>query len=613
LIAPLSAAQGAQELRVAPSGAVTTAASAPNAPQEIPAGRSVLSLGAVAQAWFDEAQLPRARAIAGRRAALEVGLHEAGGPARALVAPALRGGGLAEAQLAVKLAADLPLVHMALASVYWRDGEYGAALEATAEAVAAVPANLEATLWLADTLLVLLTGVLLWGSLAFIALVGLRFFGAAAHDLGDAISASMPGFARVALLASGVLAPWALGEGPLGSVLVLFAVGFLYGATRHRSVLALAASLSILAMVPVARTAGRVLEMSTADPVASAVLAVRQGVQDPGDIALLERAAGRDALAAHALAAHARQRGQNQEAFERYRALADVLPTDPVVANNLASLYFRAGDLEEAVAGYERAARSVDSPVVAFNLSQAFARGFQIESVEAALRHAQRIGGPLVHELSQHNDPEFVADLPIPLATLRSRMFAASDGHAFGRSLRAPIAPGWLGVDWPLPAAAFAIVGLLASLWRQRFEPSAACRRCGVRVCARCDAADERDGLCDGCDHLFRHPEQTDSTLRAARLEQLGRRELRRRRSLHAASLVLPGFGGLATERPEGSLLALLSFGWVAAGLWLCAGVVPDPLVMGAAGPLLIGATVAVAAMLYAGGVLRSIRRLRSR
>ena len=101
--------------------------------------------------------------------------------------------------------------------------------------------------------------------------------------------------------------------------------------------------------------------------------------------------------------------------------------------------------------------------------------------------------------------------------------------------------------------------------------------------------------------------------LRAARLEQLGLRDLRRRRSLHAASLALPGFGGLATDRPDGSLFALLSFGWVAAGLWLHAGVVPDPLVMGAAGPLRIGATVAVAATLYSWLVVRSVRRLRGR
>lgn len=611
LVAP-AGSRATAEPTGSPLGTAALSESDSPAQNAVPAGPVRQSLSPVQQAWFDEGRLPRSRAFAARKAALEVGLHEASGPARALIAPALRGGQLAEALLAVKLAPNLPLARVSLAAVYWRDGDRLAALRALGSAAAAVPRNLEATLWLADTLLVLLVGVLLIGSLSFIALVALRFVVSAAHDLGDLVSASMPGFARGALLASIVLAPFALGEGLLGAVIVLFGIGFLYGETRHRTMLALGAVLLLLALVPLSRTAGRVLAMPTADPVATAAFAVRQGVQDPGDVALLARVESVDLLAAQALAAHARQRGQVDEAFERYQRLVERRPGDPVATNNLANLHFRSGDLEEAVALYEAASRSLDSPIVSFNLSQALARRFEMEPFEAALRHAQQLGGPIVAELSQQNDPGFVADLPISLAPIRARMFDAAEGSAFALALRAPLAPGRLGVDWQLPACLLTLVSLVGLLVGRRFETSGSCSRCGVRVCGRCDPDAPGNGTCNGCDRLFRHPEQTDAGLRAVRLEELSRRAARLRRASRAASAALPGFGGMVTGRPDHSLVAILCFGWMVAGLFALSGVVPDPLVMGAIGPLLVGSTVMVAGLGYLWLVLASIRNMRS-
>jgi len=566
----------------------------------------------VERAWFTGGAARGARAAAARRAALELGIHDAGGPARALIAPSSEGGDLGEALLALRLAPDLPIAHLALASVHWRDGARVEALNSVAAALAAVPRNLEASLWLASTLLVLVAGVLVLASLAFIAMAGVAALPRAAHDLGDRVSSVMPGFARAALLASLLLAPVALGEGLLGLALGMFAVGVVYGTSSHRVALGLAAMLLVLGMFPIARAAGRALEMLDADPVAESVLAVRQGIEGPDDISLLRAVESGDLLAAHALAVRARRDGRIDEAVSRYEALRGQQPGDPVIATNLANLYFRGGRVDEAVALYQSASRSLDSPILLFNLSQAHARSFEMELFENAMRRAQQLGPDRVVELSQQADPHFVADLPIPIQAIRLRMFEASHGAGFALALRAPLAPGRLGADWSLLSGVLATLFAVCMLLGARFEHSGACTRCGVRVCIRCDETVWDSDTCDNCHRLFNQPESTDASLRTARVGLLRKREARIEHAARIGTLVLPGVGGLLARRPDLSFLAILLFVWSGAALVWRGGIVPDPLVLGAAGPLLLMSTAILALLGYAALVRTSLSIRRS-
>ena len=594
-------------------GLLPAALAAEPAPLSIPEGNA----GSIHAADAPRALQAPPRALGGgatavRKAALETGRWDAGGPARALIAPARQQGELAEALLAVRLAPDLPLAHVALASVHWQDAERGKALRSLLDALLAVPRNLEATLWLASSLLVLLSVVLVLGSSAFIAMCGASGFARAAHDLGDLVSVRMPAFARAALLASVVLLPVALGEGWLGLVIGLFAIGLLYGSTRQRMALVLASVLLGLGSFPIAQVAGRALSMLSADPVAESAFAVRQGIQSDADIELL-RVSGSagDLFAIHALAAHASQQGEFEEALERYQALADQLPRDPVIATNLANLHFRRGDFDRAVAYYQIASTSLESPVLWFNLSQAYARSFRMAQFETAISRAQELDSEIVGELSLLSDSGFVADLPLPIGAIRSRMLAASRGGGFARTLRAPFAPGWLGRDWRLSSTL--LLSLLAgsAVLARRFEPASACSRCGTRVCARCDGTVWDHQTCDNCHRLFHHPKTTDPALRAARLEQLRRRAARVERAARLGSFAVPGLGGVLADRPDLGFLAVLCFGWAVASVVLRSGVVPDPLVLGAAGPLVLVSSAIVAAFAYAGLVAASavIRR----
>jgi hypothetical protein len=567
----------------------------------------------VEQAWFAGGAGLGARATEARRVALARGLEDAEGPARALIAPAREDGELAEALLAVKLAPDLPLAHVALAAVRWQDGEFAAALRSLLAAVAAVPRNLEATLWLASSLLVLFAAVLAVGSLLFIAIVGASVFPRAAHDLGDMVSSRMPGFARAALMGSLVALPVALGEGVLGLAIALLVLGAMYGGARHRSALALASAMLVLGMFPLAQFAGRALSMLSADPVAESALAVRQGIQSRDDIALLRAFEDGDRLAAQALAVDASQRGDIADALARYEALAAQAPQDPVIATNLANLHFRSGAVDEAVALYQTAAKSLDSSTLWFNLSQAYARSFRMEPFETALSRAQQLGDDTVAELSQHGDPNFVADLPLPIEKIRGRMLAASQGAGFGLALRAPIAPGRLGADWRLLGGVLAGLLLGAVALSAGFDQAGSCSRCGVRVCGRCDGSVWDSHTCDNCHRLYHYPESTDPALRAARLEQLRAREARIERAAQLGSFAVPGLGGMLADRPDLGFLAILFFGWAVGAVALRSGVVPDPLVLGLTGPLVLMSMAIFAGLGYVLLVFASVAIRRSR
>lgn len=607
----LAAALLAAALGVA-DPAAGTAAGAPPAPgAEGPAGSQVSAEPAekapavrsrVEEAWLAGGPHLARRANEARRRALEVGDANVEAAARALLRAeaADPSAGLSRALLAVRLAPDLPKARVALARAHWRDGDPRSALVEAGRGLLALGRHVEASTWLAASVLAMVVLVVVGASLAFVTGVFLSFFSHAAHDLSDLVSRRAPSFAGGALLGSLLMVPLLLGEGVLGLTLVALAVGFAYGRPQHRRPLALAAVLLVLGMYPMVRIAGTALDALDADPVAAAALTVVRGIASPPEIERLEAVADEDALAAHALAAQARRLGRDDEALARYRALHERLPGDAVVSANLAGLLFRRGETEAALSLYEQAAARRPSATLLFDLSQAYARSFRMEDVERALARAQRRDSDRVAELSRMEDPLFVADLPFPVSSLRWRLVESASGEAFARALSRPLAPGWLGGAWWHSALGLALAAL-AGLWvGGRYEHSGRCQRCGTRVCARCDGNVFRRDLCDGCHRLFHRPESTDPTLRMARLQALRAREDRGNRVALVACLAVPGAGGLLARRPDLAFLGLLFAGFAAAAVVWRDGVVPDPLAVGDAGSLafLLAASLALAGYL---------------
>ncbi len=256
--------------------------------------------------------------------------------------------------------------------------------------------------------------------------------------------------------------------------------------------------------------------------------------------------------------------------------------------NNAANVRLHLGHMEAALDLYRRALEIEQSPVVLYNLSQAYGQAFQVDDLTETLEQAQALDGDLVADLTrlQGTQPEgFVVDLPLSNAMVWQRFFDPRRGERFAAELRAPVAPGRLGRS-PV-AAGGALLAVIAGAWLlgSRLRASRWCARCGCRVCPRCHPEITGGELCAACNRLFYQPEQTDRALRLARIEALRDREARLDKLAWGVSIAVPAAAGVLSRRPLHSLLGALFFSIAVGALVWREGVVADPLVAGAAGP----------------------------
>ncbi|MGH0032006.1 MAG: hypothetical protein ACQGVC_19620 [Myxococcota bacterium] len=592
----------------AQEGALEVAALA--APQDAAPATAPPPLSAVEQAWRLPAESFEARLDHTRRAALEVGAWNLDPAARALIRGVREGTPLERASGAVALAPDLPASHLALARALWiHEEDPMAAVRAVVDGVGAIGHHPEASLWFAGSGFYIAAVAALGAGLLMVLLAALASASRAAHDLSHLLRARVPAFAGYALLATVALLPLLFGEGLLGILFVLLAVGMLYGGNGRRFALTLAAGAVYAGLFVLPWLAGATLAAFPDDPVARAAYTTAQGQASPVDLARLEHAADDDPLALRGLAIHARQTGNLGRADALYQRLLADAPNDVALINNAANVRLDLGHVDAALELYDRALDIAGSPVVLFNLSQAYGRSFQVDDLNRALAEAQRADGQLVAEftaLQRTKNQSFVVDYPLTARQMWQRVMADPRGGALAREFRRPIAPGRLGAA-PERAGGLLVL-LLGAAWLAalRFEPSGACSRCGRRQCARCGDAGSQD-LCQSCNRLFFEPEKTDRHLRAERIEALRERARRRGRLRTLGAVLVPGSAGLFANRPLRGLLGAFCFCLAAcAALWR-GGVVPDPWVAGAAAPVVFLGTAGIAAFLYVAIVATSL------
>jgi tetratricopeptide (TPR) repeat protein len=472
----------------------------------------------------------------------------------------------------------------------------------------------EASLWFGGSALYIVAAALVGAGLLVILIAGISSAPHAAHDLGHLVRVPVPLFAGFAGLGALLMVPLLLGEGPLGLTLALLCVGMLYGSNARRLALALAAAALFCGLYPVPRLAAVALSAFPADPVARAAYTTASGLASPVDLARLERAAETDALALRGLAIHARQMGNLGSADALYQRLLENDPTNLELINNAANVRLDLGHVRSALELYDRAAGLADSAVVLFNLSQAYGRAFQVDELNRVLEEAQRVDSELlVHftRLQRTRNENFLVDLPLSARLMWRRAAEAGGGDALAAEFRAGLAPGWLGASADHAAALLA--ALVGAVWllSLRFEPSDWCARCGTRKCSRCGHADGSDGLCNSCTRLFFQPEKTDRALRTERVEALRERARRMRRLATVGSVLIPGAAGFLVQRPLRGLLGAFCFTLAAAAVVWRGGVVPDPLVAGAAGPIAFLGVASIAGLLYLGLVAAGVASLR--
>jgi tetratricopeptide (TPR) repeat protein len=563
---------------------------------------------ALLRAWTDPAGSLDERVARTRRAALESGTWSFDPAARAVLSGVAGGDPLARAEAAVALAPHLPLAHMELASAHWLHAEDAmAALRAMPGLLRAIASHPEASLWFAGTGLFVLAIGLGAGTLLLLVLVSLRASPNAAHDLGHLVPGDPPGFARAALLGALLLVPIAAGEGVFGVSLVLLAIGVAYGTAWQRVVLAVAALALWGGLHPLARVSSAALEEFPNDTIARAAYSLSQGLATRADLMRLESVPD-DPLALRALAIDARRRGHLGRADALYQQILAQGKPDAAVLNNAANVRLALGHQESAVELYGRALDFGESPVVYFNLSQAYGRAFNVDALNRVLSDAQRVDGDLVAQLTalqRVRNESFVVDLPLDLSLLWQRVLAPGAGSALAKALRTPVTPGRVGGQEPAAGIALAAafgVGLGIGALRR----SSGCSRCGARMCARCET-DWAGSLCQSCDLLFNHPDRTDRALRLQRLEALRRRDRRVGRATALAAVCVPGAASLLANHPLRAFAAVVGLMVAAACFWWRAGLVPDPLIAGRATPTLFAAVGGLALLVYAASLLSAL------
>lgn len=605
-----SGSAGAVAWDPAGPSALDPAAPAPAAATgTVPAARrDVFALPAIERAWAGRAQGLEARVARVRATAEAIGIRSVDPIGRALLLDASLGPPLARAAAAVRIAPDLPAAHVALARARWEAGEGPvAAGVALLGALAALARHVESRMWVEAAVSLALYGALLGVGMLWIAARGLRALPDAAHDLGDRLAPSVPGFAGAGVVAALVLAPAALGEGALGALLAPFALAWLYAEPPERRTLLLAAAAVALALGPLADAVGRRQDALAADPVALAVAASESGIVDAIDAARIERAAAYDPLAQLALARASRRAG----ALDRAEALLEPLlardARDPVLLSEAALVALERGDAERAIELYRRALDLRPSAVLWFNLAQAHLRTIDMEGHEAALAAAQALDPATTRELtrrlSEGTGPgagSMVVELPLGVARVRARLLAAAD-PAVADALRRPIAPGALGRTPWLAGAAFALLAALASLVGRGFETSASCRECGGRLCRRCRTGEPASALCPACARArtgARHggPWEAHARNRSLRIAA--------RRAGAALARVVPGLLEREPARPLPALAALAAAALAVAFAVGRHGALVDPASAGAAGPL---ALLSAAALCACGHVALSL------
>jgi len=539
--------------------------------------------GAILRAWQQPTESLSERVQRVQHAGLVLGMRSLDGPARALLLDADLGSEALRASAAARLAPELPAARVALARVHFSHRQWGLALGELLAALRAVPASLDARLWLQAAGFQALFLAVLGAGLLFLVVVVVTGLPSLLRRLSG-LHDSLPGASRLALVAAVLLAPAALGEGLLGTALVLAALGLVQGSWLARTCVVVALVAILAAVHPLLDRAAQARVAVAADPVALAAFDAEHGLPDASARARILYAAEHDPLASRALALREKREGRLEEAGQRFRSLLD-RPGTPGLRNNAAGVLMARGELSEAITLYEAAAQAQATPTILFNLSQAYGRAIRLDEQDAVLEEAQALDASALHVLAEQvgsSSPGLVVDVPLPASALAARL---QDPVAAGRladSLRLSVAPGLSGRS-PLYSAISVLLAVALGLGLGAALP-------GARV---------EDDLYAGIARILQGG-ATDSSERMRRLAQLRARQARRQNVQSLIALVVPGAAGVIAGRPLLGVLAVTCFA-AGAALWnVRGGVVPDPVVLGALPMLLLPAVLLALALLYA-------------
>jgi tetratricopeptide (TPR) repeat protein len=480
----------------------------------------------------------------------------------------------ARARAAVRLAPDLPAVHLTHArALVARDrGRPGAALEALA---GAARAELRSPAARAS----LLAAAARWAGLGLLLAAGAfaaaqlaRHGRAVAHDLAARAPSALGPAEAAALIACLLALPPLFGLGALPSLaLGLAAVSGHQGRGERAAALALLVALGVTPLL--ARASSRPLARPGSLAAAIDEATSEAFAEDAEARLVAELEAGRGgAPVAMALGTRRRQRGDLAGAEEAYgRALA-ASPGLAAAENDRGAVRFLLGRREDAEASFRRAAAAGTLAEPWLNLATSVADGSRFDEARGHLERARSIDAALTAryaELDASVSPQRRILFAPRLAGGPSPGPEPEEARVIGDHLFARVGGRLPPLAMPALALGCALLGLgLAA--RQR-GLSAPCDRCG-RPAPRAAPA----GVCDPCRAVFVAAAAVDPALRRAQ-EASVRSFQRRRRLLDRLLAVAPGAGDVLLGRAAVGLATLLVSGVALAMVLIPSSPLPGP------------------------------------
>jgi tetratricopeptide (TPR) repeat protein len=383
--------------------------------------------------------------------------------------------------------------------------------------------------------------------------------------------------------------------------------------SRAEKILSVVALVLLAALSPLAGFSG-LWARTQVNPVFRAAMSSLYGSFDPADARVLEIAVAQspeDLDLKRILAIQYKNLGDYDRAQSTYRAILAARRDDLDARINLGNIYFAIGDYDGAELEYRAALETHPRSALAFyNKSLAHAEKFQFREREEARASADRLDRTLRGSVAWLEIPAAtlgseasrrVADVKPDANELVAKFFGLEQGahprpvsvwnHALteGGGLRLAVGAMVLA----------ALLGLLHYGFPSRPQ-TMRCWKCGSPFCGRCQIGTGRRGLCTQCYHLFIVKDGVSAAARNQKHIAVQESARFKDKLFRILSLVAPGAGHLAEDRPlVGAVLLTI---WVAGWILLLTGGGPYPLaddLMGLRSPqvgyLLVGVLLASA------------------
>ena len=399
-----------------------------------------------------------------------------------------------------------------------------------------------------------------WLILVFAAFILVRYAKLTAHDIQERIA----GFdKRTALIMTAVLAlfPAVFIPNEVLYALILISVLWAYLNLRERLIAAVLTALLFLLPFPFRFMGNGLAAMN--EPAFRAVLKIRENTWGEKEIRALS-----EAMQSGAATSYERENIISSQAkaleytgqFEKAVSLLNGFRSDNNEVTGMVSvlkgnIYYRWEKYSDAIKSYEEAARLIpDEPIVHFNLATVLSRpeivSASADNVDRADREIQRVKELNPQLLDTWNryqglDPgRFVVEMPLPVSCIWRDFWTSTAGRAEVGSNTFRRFSGGLSLDASRYIAFVLLLLMVVLTIVERFVPHAhSCRMCSKSFCPLCQSEIKDTTICSRCYNAFEMRAGLDPRIREQVRAEVRLKSHRAALAAELMSLLLPGTG----------------------------------------------------------------------